>query len=110
MHESALTTPIEVLRDHWELNAASPLVLYQQSYPLLRGSVRSASDAPPKFIVVSSRSSSITLAGTSPIAIAAYSGSKAAVNFLTAVIHRESEEWGLGGVLLSLPLRYSTED
>lgn len=44
-----LTTPIKEIRDHYEVNVVSPLILFQALYPLLK---KSKSDA-PKFVVIS---------------------------------------------------------
>ncbi|KAF5325368.1 hypothetical protein D9619_009650 [Psilocybe cf. subviscida] len=87
----AADTPIDALREHLEVNAIAPLVLFQAFMPCLKAS------SDPKYIP-------ITTAGASsayiqmPIGQGCYGGSKAMLNFITRKIHFENE-W-----LTSFPL------
>ncbi|KII93152.1 hypothetical protein PLICRDRAFT_35337 [Plicaturopsis crispa FD-325 SS-3] len=77
--------PAEDVRRHFEVNAIGPLVLFQALYPLLQ-----AAPQPPKFVVISSISGSITIGTNSPIEFVALGASKAAVNYITRKIHAEN--------------------
>jgi len=76
-----VTTPIDQLRDHFEVNTLGFIILFQAIWPLLEQS------KDPKFVYISSPAGSIG-AGL-PIPAAAYGASKAAGNYLTAKIHQE---------------------
>ncbi|CAF4081959.1 unnamed protein product [Adineta steineri] len=82
-------TPIKEIRDHYEVNVAGPLILFQALYPLLSKSKSGA----PKFVVISSAVGSI--GELLPALTAAYGASKAVVNYVTKKIHQEHEKDGL---------------
>lgn len=79
-----ITTPLKEFRSHFEVNTIGPLVLFQATAALLEA----AKD--PKFFVVSTAAASIT--DMMPMPAAAYSASKAAINFITRKIHFEHEK------------------
>jgi len=82
----SLETPVEQMRDHFEINTVGTLVLFQATYPLL-----TASTPFPKFIPISSGSGSITDGTALPVGALAYCSSKAALNFLARKLHFEYE-------------------
>lgn len=82
-----IQTPASEMLEHYNVNVVGPLVLFQASYPLLK-----ASTSTPKFIVISSRLGSITLAPNMPSEMTPYGASKAAVNYLTRKLHREHDD------------------
>ncbi|CAF1366140.1 unnamed protein product [Adineta steineri] len=84
-----VTTPIKEIRDHYEVNVAGPLILFQALYPLLKKSKSGA----PKFVVISSAVGSI--GELLPALTVAYGASKAAVNYVTKKIHQEHEKDGV---------------
>ncbi|KIM82342.1 hypothetical protein PILCRDRAFT_820730 [Piloderma croceum F 1598] len=81
----SLETPIEQMRDHFEVNVVGTLVLFQAAYPLL-----SASTPSPKFIPITSGAGSITDCAVIPLSVLAYGSSKAALNYLARKLHFES--------------------
>lgn len=82
----ALDTPGKELRDHFDVNTVSHLVLFQAMWPLLR-----AATTEPKFIVISSSVGSIGAMENEPVPMLAYGCSKAATNFLVRKLHFEHE-------------------
>jgi NAD(P)-dependent dehydrogenase (short-subunit alcohol dehydrogenase family) len=72
-----------------QVNVNGTLILFQATYPLLKGSTSS-----PKFIAVSSIAGSITLGPSIPLKATPYGASKAALNFVVRKLHQENE--GLG--------------
>lgn len=85
-------TPVAELREHFEVNTAAPLLLFQASLPLLEKSPN------PKFVAVSTAGASIGDMGDFPIPFGAYGASKASLNYLTRKIHFENEK------LIAFPL------
>lgn len=83
----ALDTPPKELRDHFDINTVSYLVLFRATWPLLM-----AATSEPKFIVISSSIGSIGAIEREPIPILAYGSSKAATNFLVRKLHFEHEK------------------
>jgi len=84
---SALETPAENIREHFEINVIGTLILFQAAYPLL-----TASTSFPKFILNSSAAGSITEGATSSAGLLAYGSSKAAENYLARKLHFEHED------------------
>jgi len=83
---SALDTPADQMRDHFEINVVGTLILFQASYPLLKASTPS-----PRFIPISSAAGSITEGSAFPAGVLAYGSSKAAENYLARKLHFEHE-------------------
>ncbi|KAL1683356.1 hypothetical protein EV122DRAFT_201673 [Schizophyllum commune] len=79
----ALEVPPEEIVRHIEVNTNGPLILFQETYALLRSSAK------PKFIVVSSGMGSITIGANLPVNTYAYGASKAAVNWVTRKLHHD---------------------
>jgi norsolorinic acid ketoreductase len=77
--------PVQVLREHLEVNLVGPLLLLQATLPLLE---RSSS---PKFVYVSTTLGSIGDIEHWPISAAGYGASKAAMNYFTRKIHFENQ-------------------
>ncbi|KAH8813789.1 NAD(P)-binding protein [Flagelloscypha sp. PMI_526] len=86
-------TPLEAAREHFEVNFIGSLVLFQETYELLKASTNA-----PKFIPLSSAAASLELYLPMPPGFLAYGTSKAAVNYLARKAHFENE-W-----LISFPL------
>lgn len=82
----AVSTPISEVREHFEVNAAAPLLLFQAVWPLLE-----KSDA-PKFVVISTCVASIGDMDQTPLAATAYGGSKVMLNYFVRKIHFENEK------------------
>lgn len=70
-----LQTPLQVVRDHYNVNSIGPLALFQAVYPLL--SVAAKTGSTPKFIAVTSTVGSIGDMEKWPSLAAAYGTSKA---------------------------------
>lgn len=85
-YSPALSTSISEVREHFEVNAVAPLLLFQAVWSLLENS-----DA-PKFVVISSGVASIGEMGEWPIAATAYGGSKVMLNYFVRKIHFENEK------------------
>ncbi|KAI5474690.1 short-chain dehydrogenase/reductase SDR family protein [Pseudohyphozyma bogoriensis] len=83
------TTPINEFREHWEVNALGPVVLFQAVSKLLLQSPTQA----PYFGIVSTGAASI--GNYFPLGASAYGSSKAAVNFVAKTLHFEHEKEGL---------------
>ncbi|TVY81853.1 Norsolorinic acid ketoreductase [Lachnellula suecica] len=77
-------TPIDGMKDHLNVNTVSVLALFQAVWPLLK------EGKTPKFITVSSTVGSIGEAEKWQLKACAYGASKAALNYLTKVIHIEN--------------------
>ncbi|CAF4034508.1 unnamed protein product [Adineta steineri] len=88
-HGPIVTTPIKEIRDHYEVNVAGPVILFQALHALL---IKSKSGA-PKFVVISSLLGSI--GELIPAPRTTYGASKAAINYVTRKIHQEHEEDGI---------------
>jgi norsolorinic acid ketoreductase len=80
-----LQTPLEVARDHYNINSVGPLALFQAVFPLL--SAASLTGPTPKFVAVTSTVGSIGDMEKWPSIATAYGSSKAALNWLTKRIH-----------------------
>jgi norsolorinic acid ketoreductase len=76
--------PIAEMRNHFEVNAIGPLILFQATKPLLGRSSQ------PKFVVVTSRAGSIGRLDFGQLPVVAYGSSKAAVNYIVRKIHFEN--------------------
>lgn len=77
---------LESLYEHYKVNAAGPVVLFQAVYPLLlKRQTR-------KFVTVSTLAASI--ANLLPVPDTVYGSSKAALNFITRSIHKEHFDEG----------------
>ncbi|EKG19293.1 Short-chain dehydrogenase/reductase SDR [Macrophomina phaseolina MS6] len=76
------TTPLDEMRDHFEVNTIGVVELFQAVAPFLERSEN------PKFVYVSSAVGSLTVAY--PMPNAAYGASKAAANFALVKIHQEN--------------------
>ncbi|KAF5325371.1 hypothetical protein D9619_009653 [Psilocybe cf. subviscida] len=87
----AADTPVDTLREHLEVNAIAPLVLFQAFVPCLKAS------SDPKYIPISTAGASSAYIQM-PIGQGCYGGSKVILNFITRKIHFENE-W-----LTSFPL------
>lgn len=77
-------TPIQEMRDHFEVNTIGVLVLFQAIYALLTAS------PDPIFVAISTGTASIGDMGSLPIPSTPYSISKTALNFLVRKIHFEN--------------------
>ena len=82
--ENVAGTSAEDFTEHFNINALSPILLYQATAALLNKSKQT-----PKFLVVSTRLASIGLQSSLPLPLAAYNVSKAAVNLAVARIHAD---------------------
>jgi norsolorinic acid ketoreductase len=82
----ASVTPIEEVKEHFEVNTIGPLILFQATYPLLTGSSR------PIFVALSTGIGSIGEMGSLPLPATAYGISKVALNYLVRKIHFENPE------------------
>jgi norsolorinic acid ketoreductase len=82
----ASVTPIEEVKEHFEVNTIGPLILFQATYPLLTGSSR------PIFVALSTGIGSIGEMGNLPLPATAYGISKVALNYLVRKIHFENPE------------------
>ncbi|KAH7400158.1 aflatoxin biosynthesis ketoreductase-like protein nor-1 [Cadophora sp. MPI-SDFR-AT-0126] len=83
----AATTPIAEVRDHFEVNALGSLILFQETWPLLKAS------SAPMFVALSTAVGSIGESMASlPLPATAYGSSKAALNYIVRKIHFENPE------------------
>ncbi|KAL1691081.1 hypothetical protein GGG16DRAFT_125167 [Schizophyllum commune] len=82
-YEPALEVPTKEMVEHFEINTNGPLVLFQETYPLLKQSKT------PKFVTVSSAIGSITIAAQLPVNVYPYGASKAAVNWVMRKLHHD---------------------
>lgn len=73
------------LFEHFNVNTAGPIRLFQATLPLLKKAEK------PMLMIVSSGAGSITAMEHIPFAVGSYGASKAAMNFLTRKIHFENE-------------------
>jgi norsolorinic acid ketoreductase len=80
---SAISTPIDEFKDHFDVNVAGVLILFQSVYELLNAAES------PKFIPIGTPVGSIGEQGNYPLPSTAYGTSKAALNFLTRKLHFE---------------------
>ncbi|KZO92372.1 NAD(P)-binding protein [Calocera viscosa TUFC12733] len=83
---SVLSTPLDEMREHYEVNVIGTTVLFQSAWPLLKESTK------PKFAIISSIGGSITEGASLPAGLLAYGASKAAANFLAMKLHSEHPE------------------
>ncbi|KAF8962502.1 hypothetical protein BDZ97DRAFT_2076449 [Flammula alnicola] len=74
---SAAENPVEILREHFEVNVTGMLILFQAVYDLLRAS------ASPKFVPITSGAASLTAYINLPAGYTAYGVSKAGLNWLS---------------------------
>jgi norsolorinic acid ketoreductase len=81
----ASTTPLEEVREHFEVNVVGSLALFEATWPLLQISKR------PVFVVLSTGLASLGDMGAMPVPVAAYGASKAAINYIVRKIHFENE-------------------
>ncbi|KAI8814635.1 hypothetical protein BJ742DRAFT_892613 [Cladochytrium replicatum] len=84
------------MRDHWEVNALGPLLLFQATWPLLQKS----KEAHPKFIGISSGLSSIGNTEGLAYQRLSYASSKAALNY---IVRKIQVDHGANG-LIAFPL------
>ena len=77
--------PIQAMKEHFNVNTLGPLLLFQATWPLLQAAKQ------PKFVVISTLVASIGGMGELPMRPTAYGSSKAAVNYVTSLIHFEHE-------------------
>ncbi|KAJ7157985.1 aflatoxin biosynthesis ketoreductase-like protein nor-1 [Mycena crocata] len=77
------TTPLPVLREHWEVNTLGPVVLFQAAHTLLLASPTGI----PTFALISSAAGSI--ASFISLSAATYGSSKAGANFLIKALAAE---------------------
>ena len=75
----------EDVKEHIDVNAIGPLLLFQATLPLLQ----KAAHGPGKFITVSSPIGSIGAMEQRPFPMSAYGASKATLNWITRKIHFE---------------------
>ena len=86
---TALNTPGEEMKEHFEINTVGHLLLFQATWePLLKH----AKKGDPKFVVVSSSVGSIGGMENEPVPMLAYGASKAATNFLVRKLSMEHEK------------------
>ncbi|KZO92370.1 NAD(P)-binding protein [Calocera viscosa TUFC12733] len=83
---SILDTPVDEIREHYEVNVVGPTVLFQSAWPLLKASPK------PEFAIISSVAGSIAAGAALPAGFFAYGASKAGVNFLAMKLHSEHPE------------------
>ena len=74
----------QVMRDHFNVNAISVLLLYQATKPLLRPG--------GKFVAISSTSGSILDVAARPSSNIAYGASKAALNYIIRKIYFQDKD------------------
>jgi len=79
-------TPLEVFKEHMNVNAGGVLALFQATVSLLK-----ESKTTPKFIPLTSVAGSLTAYIELPLGYTCYGASKAAVNFIARKIHVENE-------------------
>ncbi|KAG9229509.1 aflatoxin biosynthesis ketoreductase-like protein nor-1 [Amylocarpus encephaloides] len=82
---SAATTPLEQVREHFEVNAIGTLSLFQETWPLLQKSKQ------PTFMAISTGISSLGAIDAYPMQATAYGMSKVAVNYAMRKMHFENE-------------------
>jgi len=83
---AAEETPIEVFRDHLNINVVGLLALFQVTAPLLRKSKKT-----PKFIPLSSGAASLTAYIDMKAGYTCYGVSKVALNYVARRLHFENE-------------------
>lgn len=86
------TVPLTAVKDHVEINAYGPLILFQAVKPLLEKSKQ------PKFVVLGSPLGSIGGMEQRPFPMGAYGASKAMLHYIMRKIHFENEN------LISFPV------
>ncbi|KAH8684204.1 hypothetical protein BGZ60DRAFT_366304 [Tricladium varicosporioides] len=82
----ASVTPIEEVKEHFEVNTIGALILFQATLPLL------TSSSGPIFVALSTGIGSIGEMGNLPLPATAYGISKVALNYLVRKIHFENPE------------------
>jgi len=87
---SALKTPIQAVRDHYNVNTVATLALFQATYPLLSAAAEKGAST-PKFVPISTTVGSIGDMEKWPMNATAYGASKAALNWITKNIHIENQ-------------------
>ncbi|KAI5211463.1 hypothetical protein AUEXF2481DRAFT_76477 [Aureobasidium subglaciale EXF-2481] len=84
-YASAAETPLEALRNHFEVNILGPLALLQSFIPLLLRASKS------KYVAMSTGVASLSdMGATALMPVTTYVASKAAVNFIVRKIHFEN--------------------
>ncbi|KZT54355.1 NAD(P)-binding protein [Calocera cornea HHB12733] len=81
-----LNTPLDSMREHYDVNVVGPTLLFQSVWPLLEQSTK------PEFVIISSIAGSIAGGASLPAGILAYGASKAGANFLAMKLHSEHPE------------------
>ncbi|PWY65006.1 NAD(P)-binding protein [Aspergillus sclerotioniger CBS 115572] len=81
------TVPIDIFREHIEVNGFGPLYLFQAVYPLLQKSEN------PTFVGLGSPLGSIGGMEQRPYPCTAYGPSKAILHWLVRKVHFENEGW-----------------
>ncbi|RDL35067.1 NAD(P)-binding Rossmann-fold containing protein [Venustampulla echinocandica] len=85
-YATAEATPLDQIREHYEINAVATVALYQATIALLKKSPK------PVFVGMSSAIASIGDMEKVPAITTAYGMSKAALNYLVRKIHFENPE------------------
>jgi norsolorinic acid ketoreductase len=80
----AVSTPLDEIRNHFEINTLAPLNLLQTFYPFLQASSN------PKFIVISTSIASLGIMEKVPFPALAYGISKVAANYVIRKLHFEN--------------------
>ncbi|KZO92371.1 NAD(P)-binding protein [Calocera viscosa TUFC12733] len=81
-----LNTPLDEMREHWEVNVIGPTVLFQSAWPLLKAAPK------PEFAIITSIAASIAAGAVLPAGFLAYGASKTGANFLGMKLHSEHAE------------------
>ncbi|KAH8597971.1 hypothetical protein B0O99DRAFT_568327 [Bisporella sp. PMI_857] len=84
---SALETPFDTTREHFNVNTVGSLAVFQAVQPLLAAAEVNGT---PKFVTLTSTVGSIGEMDNIPLKAAAYGASKAALNYITRKIHFEN--------------------
>jgi norsolorinic acid ketoreductase len=85
-HESVVNTPATAVEEHMAVNALFPLILFQNTWPLLKVSSN------PRFVLISSIVGSVQeVPNTSSFASVAYGMSKSAANYLLRKLGGENK-------------------
>jgi norsolorinic acid ketoreductase len=74
---------VEMMKYHYNVNTIGPLLLFQSVWPLLQQAAK------PKFIVISSTLGSLVQGPGYKLQSGAYGSSKAAINYLLKLLHRD---------------------
>ncbi|KAI8808558.1 hypothetical protein BJ742DRAFT_807822 [Cladochytrium replicatum] len=82
---------VKTMRDHWEVNALGPMLLFQATWPLLQKS----NEAHPKFVGISTGLASVGATDALSYPGTAYSSSKVALNYIVRKIQVDHGQNGL---------------